>query len=249
MILRTLPLLALFGCAPKTPHSFTYEGSEGPDHWSDLSAAWSACGDGVYQSPIDLHQAATRDVAPLDIQWSPARFDMVDTGHAVEVIHAGAGRILLGDRTYELLQWHVHDPSEHTVDGEHAALELHFVHQDGRGDYAVVGVLVDEGEALAAAEPLVQHLAGLRRDGTEEVRPHLMIDPSDFLPDGMARYQYFGSLTTPPCTERVYWSVMATRLTMSAAQIAAISHRHVGNNRPVQPRPDWCLMSRDQGGE
>jgi carbonic anhydrase len=47
-------------------------------------------------------------------------------------------------------------------------------------------------------------------------------------------YRYDGSLTTPPCTPDILWSVMQTPVEMSAGQIAEFTSIMVGNNRPVQ---------------
>jgi len=35
----------------------------------------------------------------------------------------------IGDKTYALVQFHFHAPSEHTVNGAHFPMEMHFVHQ------------------------------------------------------------------------------------------------------------------------
>jgi carbonic anhydrase len=42
------------------------------------------------------------------------------------------------------LQYHLHSPSEHTINGELFDLELHIVHKDGNGNAAaVIGILFD----------------------------------------------------------------------------------------------------------
>ena len=48
----------------------------------------------------------------------------------------------IGDKSYALLQFHLHAPSEHTVDGKHLPMEMHFVHQAEDGALAVIGVLM-----------------------------------------------------------------------------------------------------------
>jgi carbonic anhydrase len=46
--------------------------------------------------------------------------------------------------------------------------------------------------------------------------------------------RYTGSLTTPPCTEGVKWSVMVNPIEMSQAQLDAFTKIIENNNRPVQ---------------
>ena len=50
--------------------------------------------------------------------------------------------------------FHFHAPSEHTVDGEHFPMEMHFVHQSADGALAVVGVLLEQGAANPGITPL-----------------------------------------------------------------------------------------------
>lgn len=46
-------------------------------------------------------------------------------------VMVGAGNILtVGDQKWELLQYHFHTPSEHTIGGRHEAMEAHFVHKN-----------------------------------------------------------------------------------------------------------------------
>lgn len=45
----------------------------------------------------------------------------------------------------------------------------------------------------------------------------------------------FGSLTTPPCSPIVRWTVASTPITMSSEQIAAFTDVYSDTNRPEQP--------------
>ena len=56
----------------------------------------------------------------------------------------------------------------------------------------------------------------------------------DLLPTEQLIYRYDGSLTTPPCTPNILWSVMQTPIEMSAEQIAEFTRIMEGNNRPLQ---------------
>ncbi len=55
------------------------------------------------------------------------------------------------------------------------------------------------------------------------------------LPSGKSYYRFNGSLTTPPCTEGVWWMVMKQSVSVSREQVERFSHV-IGhsNNRPLQ---------------
>jgi carbonic anhydrase len=62
------------------------------------------------------------------------------------------------------------------------------------------------------------------------------LNAMQLLPAQKAYYRFNGSLTTPPCSEGVWWLVMKRPATASKAQIAQFG-KAVGfaNNRPIQP--------------
>jgi carbonic anhydrase len=56
------------------------------------------------------------------------------------------------------------------------------------------------------------------------------------LPANGGYYRFNGSLTTPPCSEGVWWPVMKDPVTGSKEQIERFAHvMHHPNNRPMQP--------------
>ena len=59
---------------------------------------------------------------------------------------------------------------------------------------------------------------------------------SAFLPPAGKRsfFRYNGSLTTPPCTENVLWTVMTEPIEFSKNQIDTFKKLYPRNNRPVQ---------------
>jgi carbonic anhydrase len=160
--------------------------------------------------------------------------DVLDNGHTVQVTYDEGSTLTLEDTEYELLQYHFHMPSEHTVDGRHSALELHLVHQSAGGDLAVIGVLVDEGEYNAVAAPLVESLP--TRPGDTVHVEHLTFGIDELLPDDPRYYHYEGSLTTPPCTEGVQWLVMVDHGHAAPEQLARFRAVIHDNNRPAQAR-------------
>ena len=133
----------------------------------------------------------------------------LDNGHTLQFTPDAAGRTTIGSDAYDLVQFHFHSPSEHTLNGKAYPLEIHFVNRNADGGLAVVAVFVAEGAANPA-------LAAL-------------------LPEDRHYFAYSGSLTTPPCTEGVRWNVLATPIEASSDQIATLSAALGTSNRAVQP--------------
>jgi carbonic anhydrase len=201
----------------------------------DDPTTWGAtCSTGTEQSPIDLSVSAAvaADIADPVVDYADTdAATIIDNGHTVEVGVEGAGTLALEGETYDLKQLHFHAPSEHTVDGVHAPLEVHFVHKTVEGTIAVVSALVAAGDPASGYEAIVRALP--TDDAEHEVGAPIAL--RSLLPGEMSAYRYFGSLTTPPCTEGVSWLVLTTPVMMSQAQIDAIvASLPAPNNRPTQ---------------
>jgi carbonic anhydrase len=61
------------------------------------------------------------------------------------------------------------------------------------------------------------------------------VAPLELLPSETRYIRYSGSLTTPPCSEGVIWTVFVSPIEASAAQIARFARLYGSNARPVQP--------------
>lgn len=68
------------------------------------------------------------------------------------------------------------------------------------------------------------------------------VDASAMLPESSATYRYPGSLTTPPCSQGVKWSVLAQPVTMSAEQVETLFAIIGESNRPLQPLCDRVML-------
>jgi len=211
-----------------------YIGDAGPDRWGELSPEFALCADGTAQSPIDIRDASALDLVDIEFHYGESANNIFNNGHTIQVnVDAGSAIRYNGIR-YELLQFHFHSPSEHTVDGVAAPLEIHFVHQDpNSGNLAVVGILLTEGDddndAYAA---IFDHLPAQIGEPEALGEPIVL---AALLPDARAFYTYQGSLTTPPCSEIVRWLVLDDPVEVSEQQIAAFTGIYAGNARPVQP--------------
>lgn len=211
------------------PHAgtWTYGGATGPERWSELEPANAACAAGQQESPIDLNGAITADLGVLDIDWSPMPAAARDTGHAIQLDAPEGSTMAVGGQTYRLLQFHVHQPAEHLLDGQRFPLEIHFVHAGPDGVLGVLGVFAGVGATSAPLQAVIDSL------GAPTAGPAL--DPNGLLPAGRDFLRYEGSLTTPPCSETVDWVVLSDPITVSQDQIDAFERLHPGNTRPVQP--------------
>ena len=222
------------------PH-WDYE-EHGPATWGTLSPAFVACAEGHGQSPIDITNAEMSNAPAIRASYKPAALrivhnihsaDVVNTGHSVQVNFPQGDSLTIGDTTYSLVQFHFHGPSEHSVNGKHFPMEMHLVHMSADKRLAVIGVLIKEGKANKAFDPIWANLPNKR--GVETHLEHVTIDVELLLPRNRAAYRYDGSLTTPPCSEGVKWIVIREPVELSKAQIMAFSAILWKNNRPVQP--------------
>jgi carbonic anhydrase len=232
-VMATTACVALAGAANGLDHhghaSWGYDGDGGPEHWGMLSADNAVCDSGHEQSPIDLHAVSdAADLVPA-LHWEAGEGSVTDNGHTIKVGLDDAGSLHLGDREYDLVQFHFHAGSEHTVDGQQYPLEVHFVHASDDGHLAVVGVFFEEGAANPALDAL---WAAIPHEGEHHEVDD--VDPRAFLPSDHHAWRYAGSLTTPPCSEGVAWTVMQTPISASAAQIEAFTAHYSNNYRPVQ---------------
>lgn len=156
----------------------------------------------------------------------------MNNGHTVQVNVPAGSKLTVGDKSYELLQFHFHTPSEETLKGRHTAMVAHFVHKSTAGELGVVGVLIQPGVPNKAFEPVFAHLP---RPGEKITVEALEIKLADMLPTNLGYYAFECSLTTPPCYEGVNWMVLKQPITLAPAQIKAFRRLFPANARPVQP--------------
>ncbi|MBI2236608.1 MAG: carbonic anhydrase family protein [Magnetospirillum sp.] len=212
------------------PH-WTYEGHGGPEEWGKLAPEYAACGMGREQSPIDLARGTPAMMGDPAVSWQPGALEVVNNGHTIQVNCPKGSTLALDGNTYELLQYHFHHPSEHTIAGVTFDMEVHFVHRNAENGLAVLGVMIKAGEANPAIETIWRMMPAL---GGETARSDAALHPGTMLPTDSTTYRYAGSLTTPPCSEVVSWVVYRHPITASADQIARFAKLFPNNARPVQ---------------
>jgi carbonic anhydrase len=210
------------------------KGHEGPAHWAQLSPEYAACAAGTHghQSPIDIRGAEKANLPAIQVAYQAGAATVVNNGHTIQVNFPPGSRIMVGDHSYELQQFHFHAPSEEAIAGKHAALVVHLVHKDAEGKLAVIGVLYDVG---SASPTLGQVFAAMPNKPDAEAPLGQDLDPATLLPAHLGYYTFEGSLTTPPCSEGVRWLVLQRRGTLSNEQLQAFRKLFPHNARPLQP--------------
>jgi len=148
----------LASAAAAAPARWSYFGATGPDRWPALSNAYAICGNGQRQSPIDLGGATNRDVANPQTAYQASGATVVDNGHTVEVDVDGTNILTLDGVPYRLTELHFHSPSEHTINGNSFAVEVHLTHQGDNGAVAVIAVFIAGGSENPALSPILSVL-------------------------------------------------------------------------------------------
>ncbi|XP_018412999.1 PREDICTED: carbonic anhydrase 6 [Nanorana parkeri] len=235
--------------------------------------------DSNHQSPVDIQKKkvaynSKMSVFELEGYEGPmsGHFKISNNGHSVQIELPPTMKIIKGlPHVYTAVQMHLHwggldletSGSEHTIDGLRYMAELHIVHynselynsfeeaNDKPKGLAVLAFLYEDGhfENTYYSE-LISKLATIRYAGQmTEVKT---LDPLAMLPDNLDNfYRYQGSLTTPPCTENVLWTVFDSKVMLSQNQIKLLEntlldwHNNTLRNdyRHAQPLNDRVVES------
>ena len=212
---------------------WTYDGEYGPKHWGELSPNFIQCKVGLNQSPIDITESIEADLPPLILDYTSNTIDLVNNGHTAQANVEPGNYLRVEGEEFELLQFHVHVPSEHHVNGEGFLLEVHYVHRNAKGQLAVVGVLYTDGKDHPK---LAQYLSVVPTEIGKPVTFEMSLRELPIVNADKAYYRYNGSLTTPPCSEGVRWYVLKKVWTVSKKR-RDIFNQLIGDDaRGPQPR-------------
>lgn len=207
---------------------WSYAGETSPEHWTEIEKN-SDC-NGKRQSPINIININTKKSTyknALNINYNEQTVlnKVVNNGHSIQFNFEKGDSIQYQEKTYHLAQIHFHEPSEHTIDGIRYPLEIHLVHSNSDKKYTVMSVLAKEGEE----SQLFEFFEGfLPLQENEQKTINTSIDLTTLFPDNKAYYSYGGSLTTPPCTERVNWVIFKEPIIVSEHEVLKLK-----NNMPI----------------
>ncbi|WP_161042399.1 carbonic anhydrase [Elizabethkingia anophelis] len=237
-------LIGVFGYAQQ---HWSYQGEDAPEHWGKIKGN-EKCNEKGNQSPINIviSQVINNNSLPnTEYHYKDADIKNIeDNGHSLQFNFNKDGFIKYHAKTYELIQFHAHEESEHTIDGMRYPLELHFVHKAIDGSILVVGVMVKDGMENSYFEKLsvFKAIAKNNKENTD-----IIFNPEKMYPVNKAYYMYTGSLTIPPCSENVIWILFKNPITMTVDEIESIAkYLPKNNNRPVQPLSARIVFGKDE---
>ena len=243
-------LLILWSPIPGTaaealPH-FCYDDTQacGPSYWGTLADEWKTCSLGQEQSPVDItYSRESSALGPIKFNWGTTPLKIKNNGHTLQVNYAPGSSIRVNGVNYQLLQFHFHAPSEHTIGRKAAEMEAHFVHVSDQGVLAVIGILMRGGSENRVLKKILHYAPG---EGVEVTVAGESINGNELLPKDRDYYNYAGSLTTPPCSEGVRWHVLKDSVSVGTGQASEFEHLFHGSTaRPVQPLNNRRILRND----
>uniref|UniRef100_A0A0N5A923 Carbonic anhydrase n=1 Tax=Syphacia muris TaxID=451379 RepID=A0A0N5A923_9BILA len=227
------------------------DGECGPCHWPNA--------DGLQQSPIDIVESEVKKTTNCE----PMKFvnyhrilsgEIVNNGHSIQITPKGSSadlpEIFGGglDQVYQLSQYHFHwsqtddAGSEHTVNGHRYPGELHLVHigAENPEKIAVLAVFLELSNNDKALKEECNIMERVHLPSKFYTIPNIKME--DKLPANKSSFwRYNGSLTTPPCTECVTWTVFTEPISITKQQLEEFrkvqdspGHLLEKNYRPVQ---------------
>lgn len=204
--------------------SWGYLDLNGPSTWDGI------CKTGRAQSPIDLKWSKPIRGHQLKFSTVEGEARVIDTGNTIEVYPGIGNHLEIDGKVAELERIEFHSASEHLLSGNSLPLEAHMFYRGKNDEMEAVSIMLiagDENKQVANIWSNIPHKKGVKSNPFK-------FSPQGLLPTRLTHYHYVGSLTTPPCTEGVKWSVLNTPVTVSKEQILAFRKLYSVNNRPVQ---------------
>ncbi|ESN89919.1 hypothetical protein HELRODRAFT_186240 [Helobdella robusta] len=245
---------------------WSYTGENGPNHWGSLCRSGSQ----QSPINIDIGKSK-HDQELGQFIFSPDyfnytfKYNLSNNGHSVMLTPDSSAQLTVSGGglpgTYRLAQFHFHwggpssAGSEHTLNNKQYQAEVHLVHYNlnydnigsaatSKDGLAVIGVFLEAGKSVGNV--VIEKIANRLSNSCATVLSSnctidnmRLIDILPFNHDNYFRYQ--GSLTTPPCSESVVWTVFQKPISVTKEQLQSFfriqdSHSHELHNnfRPVQ---------------
>ena len=196
----------------------------------------------IEQSPVNISRASTVPISnppQIDFNYGVVNVNLNNTyGKTDETgarflarewgtlkatfLQGFAPQILLNGIPYDLVQFHFHVPAEHTVNGQRADMEVHFVHlihnsqgagaacASGPRPLVVIGAFINAGgnSNTELQKLFPPGLPTTSFDGAVVVNN---VDLDALLPSGSPDWEYEGGLTAPADDCKNVWTALSTQ--------------------------------------
>ena len=195
---------------------WSYEGDGNPEKWGELQSDFKMCQLGLEQTPIDLSNGIKGDVGSVDYDYKPLPLRIVNNGHTIQVNADPGSACVIGGDTLRTAAVSSASSERTSAGGKglrsgmplRAQVERRSARSDRRVHPARCGEPGPEDVLRADA-----------RQGGPEVKVAGAIDIAAILPKSGGYFRYMGSLTTPPCSEGLTWTVHKEPIEASVEQI------------------------------
>lgn len=219
----------------ETPKLLPWNYTElGPSEWSKLSEDYVLCEKGLEQSPVNLKWSKPLVARNLEFFYQPGVFQVEAHKQKLQVTFEKGNYATVDGQKWNLVALQVHTPGEHVFTRKKFPLELHLIHyNEEQTKLGMIAVMFKLGKPSVGVATLLKHLP--KKVPAKVFVESEPLNPSLFLPLVTTHYAYQGSLTTPPCTEGVAWTVLNTPVEVSVDQLVELQKVLKDNARPVQP--------------
>lgn len=210
--------------APDWSYDDDYTGQE---DWGAVEE-YKSCRLGTNQSPVNISFAKTSNLPPLNFTYNKAdgSLNITNKSFIMEVTKGGA--LIDGKNSYILQTIEIHSPSGHKIKDIFYPLEIHLLHKNSDGDFIIVAVFANIGNANPSIE-------GILKQASSRNAEIFTVNTTSLFANLNSYYSYKGSLPYPPCAENVQWRIIKTPITISREQLSKITKLIGRNTRLPQP--------------
>ena len=200
--------------------------------WANADLTYRGCKEGNQQSPINIATKNVRQGAlEFVLKYLPAKGVNVELKDYVFTITYPQGSYLeFAGRRYHIKKIYFHTPAENGIDSKYYQMEMQIFHEDSKGNKLFLSVLFTDGSANETLGLITKNLP------TQEGKAYFVtnFDINKLIPNNLASYQFYGSLTTPPCSQNVQWLILKTPMPITKTQLDSMQNITKQNARTTQ---------------
>jgi len=186
---------------------------------------------GLQQSPINLETSqVSSQLRPLAFKGEISSLELRFDGRSLTGYSTNTLSLTFSQKAYQLKRIVIHSPSEHQIDHLNFDVEIQLEHEDEFGERLHLAFFANEAQSIDSRSLDL----GVLPTNTSEFIKKISFSLPKWLPTRQTYLHYIGSLTYPPCEEKVKWIVMIDPVAIAAPQIKSLVQLTQGHRRPLQ---------------